>query len=139
MEVEFTKLTVCFDGQFWIGIFEIQSENKLSVCRYVFGAEPKDSDIYDLILNKWKELKFSPTVAVEKILRTSRNPKVRQRKIKTILKRQDIGTKAQQAIKLQTEQRKTERKAYNKVRRENEKQLQFTLRQQQKKEKHKGH
>lgn len=46
-----------------------------------------------------------------------------------------IGTKSQQALKLQQEQLKTERKTVN---REAEKQRQFELKQQKRKEKHRG-
>ncbi|MDO4217786.1 MAG: DUF2992 family protein [Bacteroidales bacterium] len=50
-----------------------------------------------------------------------------------------IGTKSQQALKLQQEQNKIERKQRTKAEREAEKQRQFDLRQVKKKEKHRGH
>ncbi len=49
-----------------------------------------------------------------------------------------IGTKSQQALKLQQEQLKTERKIVSREQREAEKQRQFELKQQKRKEKHKG-
>ena len=49
-----------------------------------------------------------------------------------------IGTKSQQALKLQQEQLKTERKAVSREQREAEKQRQFELKQQKRKEKHRG-
>ena len=49
-----------------------------------------------------------------------------------------IGTKSQQALKLQQEQLKIERKIVNREQREAEKQRQFELKQQKKKEKHRG-
>ena len=52
---------------------------------------------------------------------------------------QGIGTKPQQALKLQQEQNKTERKQRSKAEREDEKKQQFDLRQAKKKGKHKGH
>ena len=52
--------------------------------------------------------------------------------------RPGIGTKAQQALKLQQEQGKLERRAARKQRSEEEKRRQFELRQQKKKEKHRG-
>jgi hypothetical protein len=133
------KLTVYFDGQFWIGVFEKTTSKKLAACRYVFGAEPKDTDVYELILNKWKFLKFSPAVNVENNKEFKICPKKMQKKINALLSNNGIGTKAQQAIKLQIEHRKSERKEYNKEKNEEEKQFQFELRQQKKKEKHKGH
>ena len=49
-----------------------------------------------------------------------------------------LGTKSQQALKLQQEQWKTERKTAGRERREAEKQRRFELKQQKKKEKHRG-
>ena len=49
-----------------------------------------------------------------------------------------IGTKSQQALKLQQEQLKTERKIVSREQREAEKQRQFELKQQKRKEKHRG-
>ena len=49
-----------------------------------------------------------------------------------------IGTKSQQALKLQQEQLKTERKTVSREQREAEKQRQFELKQQKRKEKHRG-
>lgn len=50
-----------------------------------------------------------------------------------------IGTKAQQALKIQQEQGKIERKTRSREQREEEKQRQFELREEKRKEKHKGH
>ncbi len=35
------KLTVFFEGPFWVGVFERISDGKLSVCKVMFGAEPQ--------------------------------------------------------------------------------------------------
>lgn len=61
-----------------------------------------------------------------------------QRKIKNSLQNTGIGTKAQQALKLQHEQLKTERRVQSKEEREAEKERQYRLRQEKKKAKHKG-
>ena len=61
-----------------------------------------------------------------------------QRDIKKQLQENGIGTKSQQALKLQHEQIKTARKQINRKRKEEEKQRQFQIKQQKKKEKHKG-
>ena len=39
------KLTVFFEEPFGIGIFERISEGKLSVCKVIFGSEPKDYEV----------------------------------------------------------------------------------------------
>ena len=64
------KLTVFFEDPFWIGIFEKITDNKLSVCKVTFGSEPKDYQIYDFILKKYDNLKFSDTVSIRACLKT---------------------------------------------------------------------
>ena len=49
------KLTVFFENPFWVGIFESVEENNLVVCKVVFGAEPKVSEIYKLITTRSEE------------------------------------------------------------------------------------
>lgn len=45
------KLTVFFEEPFWVGIFERIEDGKLSVAKVTFGAEPKDYDIQEFVLN----------------------------------------------------------------------------------------
>ena len=66
------------------------------------------------------------------------NPKKMQRDVKKQLQDTGIGTKSQQALKLQQEQLKTERKTVSREQREAEKQRQFELKQQKRKKKHRG-
>ena len=67
-----------------------------------------------------------------------RNPKQVQREVRKQIQNTGIGTKSQQALKLQQEQLKTERKIVSREQREAEKQRQFELKQQKRKEKHRG-
>lgn len=115
-------------------MFERISEGKLSVCKVTFGAEPKEYEIYDFVLKNYYRLKFSPAVATD-VKEAGRNPKRIQREVRKQVQNIGMGTKSQQALKLQQEQLKTERKA---VRREAEKQKQFELKQQKRKEKCRG-
>ena len=117
------RLTVFFEEPFWIGVFEHISEKKLSV--------------YDFVLRNYYRLKFSPAVATD-VKEASRNPKRVQRDVRKQVQNTGIGTKSQQALKLQQEQFKTERKAVSREQREAEKQQQFELKQQKRKEKHRG-
>ena len=137
MEEQSGKLTVFFEDPFWVGVFERISDGKLSVCKVTFGAEPKDYEIYAFVLQNHGRLKFSPSVEAE-AKKTSHNPKRIQREIQRQVQNTGIGTKAQQALKLQQEQAKTERKTESRRRREEEKQLRFEQKQQKKKEKHRG-
>ena len=61
-----------------------------------------------------------------------------QREINDHLQKIGIGTKAQQALKLQHEQNKLERKIKSREQREAEQERQYALRQEKKKAKHKG-
>ena len=131
------RLTVFFEEPFWVGVFEHISERKLTVCKVTFGAEPKDYEIYDFVLKNYYRLKFSPAVAAA-VKEDARNPKRAQREVRKQVQNTGIGTKSQQALKLQQEQLKTERRTVNRERREAEKQRRFELKQQKRKEKHRG-
>lgn len=131
------KLTVFFEEPFWIGVFERISEGKLSACKMTFGAEPKDYEVYAFILKNYDQLRFSQAVAAD-VKEAGRNPKRVQREVHKQVQNTGIGTKSQQALKLQQEQRKTERRTVSREQRETEKQRQFELKQQKRKEKHKG-
>ena len=131
------KLTVFFEEPFWVGVFERVLEGKLSVCKVTFGAEPKDYEVYEFVLKNYYQLQFSPAVATG-VKEASRNPKRVQREVRKQVQNIGIGTKSQQVLKLQQEQLKTERKIVSREQREAEKQRQFELKQQKRKEKHKG-
>ena len=131
------RLTVFFEETFWIGVFERISEGKLSVCKVTFGTEPKDYEVYDFILKNYYCLRFSPAVATD-VKEAGRNPKRVQREVRKQMQNTGVGTKSQQALKLQQEQLKTERKIVNREQREAEKQRLFELKQKKRKEKHRG-
>ena len=83
-------------------------------------------------------MKFSPPIQTEVAIERKINPKRMQRKIQSQLQDKGIGTKAQQALKLQHEQCKLERKTKSHEQKEAEKDRQFAIRQEKKKAKHKG-
>ena len=58
------KVTVFFDEPFWAGVFERIDGEKLTACKVVFGAEPGDDKVQELILENYYDLKFSPSVEV---------------------------------------------------------------------------
>jgi hypothetical protein len=133
-----SKLTVFFDGPFWVGVYERVADGKLEVCKITFGAEPRDYEVYDFFLQNWNKLRFSPPVQADAQQDVKINPKRMRRGIKKQLETQGIGTKSQQAIKLQQEVSKVFRKERSRKQKEDEKQRQFELRQQKRKEKHRG-
>ena len=132
------KLTVYFEEPFWVGVFERIEDGKLSVAKVTFGAEPKDYEVQEDIQKYYFSVKFSP--AVETVVKDiKRNPKRMQREAKKQTMETGIGTKSQQALKLQQEQNNQERKERNRKKKEAEEQRMFELKQQKKREKHKGH
>ena len=132
------KLTIYFEDPFWVGVFEKIENRKLSVAKVTFGAEPKDYEVLEFINRNYYHLQFSP--AVETIVKdTKKNPKRAQREAKKQTLETGIGTKSQQALKLQQEKNKQERKVRSREQREAENQRLFELKQMKKREKHKGH
>ena len=83
-------------------------------------------------------LKFSPSVEAGTRQRAD-NPKRRQREAGKQMERSGVGTKSQQALQMQLEQNKQERKVKSREQKLAEAERQFALKQQKKWEKHKGH
>lgn len=133
-----SSLTILFENPFWIGLYERIDDDKFEVCKITFGTEPKDYEVYDFLLKNWHKLKFSPPIKADTVEKHKINPKRMQREINSQLENKGLGTKAQQALKLQHEQTKIERKAKSREQKEAEKERQFVLRQEKKKAKHRG-
>ena len=83
-------------------------------------------------------MQFSPAVATV-VKETKSNPKRMQRDAKKQMQENGISTKSQQALKMQQEQNKQERKIRSRKQKEADEQRMFELKQQKKREKHKGH
>ncbi|PJI06768.1 MULTISPECIES: YjdF family protein [Clostridium] len=131
-------LTVFFEDPFWVGLFERSCKGKYEAAKVVFGAEPKDYEVYEFILKRFKSVKFSDPIKEENSIRKKINPKRLQRKIKKEVSG-TVGTKAQNAIKLDMENKKVARKASIKLKKKEYDELRFNLKRQKKKLKRKGH
>ncbi len=125
------KLTLFFEGSFWVGIFERIEGGKLSAAKVIFGKEPKDYEVFAFILKHYDRLQFSPTVTAA-IKETGKNPKRMQRAVKKQLQENGTGTKSQQALKLQHEQAKQARKIKSREQKAVGKLKKFDLKQQRK-------
>ena len=132
------NLTVFFEDPFWVGVFERIDDGKLSVCKVTFGAEPKDYDVREFILQNYDRMVFSPAVETE-TKQTADNPKRRLRNARKQTERSGIGTKSQQALQLQREELKTEHRQISREQRDAEAQHRFEMKQLKKKEKRRGH
>lgn len=139
METGYARLTVYFEDPFWVGLYERGGNGTYAVCRIVFGAEPRDHEVYAFLLEHWRRLRFSPSMEAEGPVERKVSPKRMQRQIKRQMQTPGIGTKAQQALKLQQEQGKTAGKRRSREGREAEAERQFALRQEKRREKRKGH
>lgn len=131
------KLTVYFEDPFWIGVFERIDGGKLSAAKVTFGAEPKDYEVQEFVAKHYYQLKFSPSVEAA-VKQDAVNPKRRQREARKQSQATGIGTKSQQALQLQREENKLEHKVISREKKEAEKQRQFDLKRQKRKEKHRG-
>lgn len=133
------KLTVFFEEPFWVGLYEREDDGRYEVAKVTFGAEPKDYEVYEYFLANWHSLRFSPSMEAAAADEQRISPKRRQREAQKAVQAVGIGTKAQQALKLQQEQGKLERRARSKQQREDEEVRLFQLKQKKRKEKHRGH
>ena len=127
------SLTVFFEEPFWVGVFERIEDGKLSVCKVTFGAEPKDYQVWEYVLDNYYALRFSPAVEAE-LRQTADNPKRRQRNARKQLAGTGVGTKSQQALQMQREEMKTERRERSREERDAEAQRRFEIKQAKKKE-----
>ena len=69
-----SRLTILFDDPFWIGLYEREDDTEYSVCRIVFGAEPRDQEVYAYLLEHWRTLRFQPAPARDRASAPSQKP-----------------------------------------------------------------
>ena len=100
------RITVYFDDPFWAMLYEREGEGWYEASRTVFGAEPKDCEVYAFLLQNWRWLRFSPPVQAGERTHRPDNPKRRQRAARRAVEQAGMGTKAQQALAAQREQGK---------------------------------
>jgi hypothetical protein len=133
------KLTVYFDDPFWVGVFERNDEEGYHVSRVVFGAEPTNAELYGYIQREYKSLDFGKPINTQVTIVRKKNFKRMQREVRKQVYEEGVGTKAQQAMKLQMELNKKEHKVDSREKREEKEILKFKLKQEKKKDKHRGH
>ena len=139
METGYAKLTVRFEDPFWVLLYERDGGGTYEVCKLPFGAEPGDQEVYAFLLENWRQLKFSPPVAMEGPPERKINPKRARREARRAVQPSAPGTRAQQALALQREEGKAARARRTRQEREAEEARKFALRQEKRREKRKGH
>lgn len=138
METGKAKLTVLFDPPFWVGLFEREHGGRYEACRVVFGREPRDFEVYAYVLDRYSRLAFSPALPAEPCQARDPNPKRAQRLARRQTLPAGIGTKAQQALQLQREQGREERRVLSREARDAERDRRFQLHREKQKRKHRG-
>ena len=99
------KLNVLFENPFCIGIFECEEDGEYKACKITFGPEPKDYDVYRIVLNRFYSLNFSQSIKCDEKAPEKRiNPKRMIREIKKETADKGVETKAQIAMKKQHEE-----------------------------------
>ncbi|MNS35681.1 hypothetical protein D3C72_678420 [compost metagenome] len=134
------KLTVYYEGPYWVGVVQDEAEGRVRAGRFVFGSEPADAEVLEFISEHLAALMESMTAEVEgKRMPTRRvNPKRLQRLAAEESRSHGAGTYADQAIKLQMEQRKQLRRGIGKAQREELKERKREIARQKAKDKHRG-
>ncbi|WP_152391686.1 YjdF family protein [Paenibacillus guangzhouensis] len=134
------KLTVFYDGQYWVGVVEESTEGKLRAGRLIFGAEPKDQEIIQFIYTKL--LHFMDGLSEEVELRNQFTRKMNPKRLARMAAREvnanGVSTFAQAAIQLEYEKRKKEKQTLTRERREEMKVYKRDIKVQKAKEKHRG-
>ena len=117
-----------------------QVEGRACVIIYnIGGKELKSIKGYASLLGVRDQIVLYPKNADTVVKDIKRNPKRMQREAKKQMQETGIGTKSQQALKLQQEQNKQERKVRSREKKEADELRMFELKQQKKREKHRGH
>lgn len=135
------KLTIFYDGQFYVGLIETISDNKFKAYRFVFGTEPNDHEVLDFIykdLQRIIEKHEQNGIPINNIQEKKMNPKRLQRKAAKELKQTTFSSKAQEALNAEYELRKKKRVVKNKQLLEKQKQYKRDLKVQKAKNKRKG-
>ena len=136
------KATIFFEKRFWVGTFERTDKEGYAIARHIFGAEPTDPEVYDFVLNHFQELNFGQpkefTLSIQRM-----NPKRAQREVRWEMERiketSRPSTFAQDYMREELEKKKLEKKKYSSTQKQARKEEQFTLKQEKRKQKHRGH
>lgn len=138
----FIQATIFFEKKYWVGTFERTDKEGYAVARHIFGAEPADQEVYEFVLHHLQDLPFgSPKEFTLEIRRM--NPKRVQREVRREMERakelSKPSTFAQDYMREELEKKKLEKKKIGAAEKRARQEAQFQLRQEKKKEKHRGH
>lgn len=107
MQKSRASFTVFFEDPFWVGVYEREEPGGLTACRVVFGAEPKDGEIYEWMLQNWAQLHFGPPLADARRPRAE-NPKRARRMARRSLAVQGEPFPVSWTVKMKKKQKETQ-------------------------------
>ena len=134
-----SQCTVRFEDPFWVGFFELWDDTVYSVCRIVFGKEPKISERNEWMLANYSKIPYKQQQMEELPKSQKINPKKLKKQIAREVSGKYQGTKAQQALKSLHEEEKVVRKKVSREQKEEMLQRRFEQKQEKKKQKKRGH
>ncbi|HEX7667676.1 MAG TPA: YjdF family protein [Polyangiaceae bacterium] len=129
---------VFFDGQFWVGLATRTRDGQSEIARVVFGPEPSDAELVAFAHDVYRTIAFLPSDEPLARERAPGNPKRRQREARRALESPAERTKAQEAMRLAIEERKTTNEAGRTERRREEAAARFARHRAKKKRKLRG-
>jgi hypothetical protein len=136
------KATIYFERCYWVGSFERTDKQGYAIARHIFGAEPADAEVHAFILSHYAELKFGAskevTIQIQRM-----NPKRVQREVRREMQKMQESAKpstlAQDYMREEMEKKKLQKKEISSAQKQARKEEQFALKQEKRKEKHRGH
>nr|WP_232044417.1 YjdF family protein [Neochlamydia sp. S13] len=129
-----------FEKRFWVGTFERTDKEGYAIARHILGGEPSDPEIHEFVLNHYHELKFGEAKEIN-IQIQRMNPKRVQREVHREMARMKETTQPSTLAQdyrregLEKKRKKSSSSAENQARKDD----QFALKQEKRKEKHRGH
>ena len=136
------KATIFFEHRYWVGVFERIDKEGYAVARHIFGGEPSDGEVHAFVLEHYHELRFGELKEVN-IQIQRMNPKRVQREVRREMERIKETTQpsslAQDYMREELEKKKKEKKKVTTAEKQARQDEQFTLKQEKRKRKHRGH
>jgi len=111
------KLTIFFNDPYWVGVLELEHDQRLYAARHIFGAEPSTQEVYEFVLHDLDALLARMTAGI--VVEDSSSPKrINPKRAQRELERQRVSCKVFDAMRAQIEQNKQARQQETREERE---------------------
>ncbi len=127
--------TVYFDGQFWVGVLELYSDEGVRAARHIFGAEPTNPELLEFA-SRGEFGRLSRLAARAPLVPVEQRALSWKRELKHL--NEPVGTAAQRALKAATTARAVQGRATRKEHAEADKNRRRELARMKAKKKHRG-